>query len=200
MAAGRLRVGHRAVATVGHGQPTQPLGRGWVVLSAAVAAPPRHKQNPGTQRERLLSAPGTTRVIANLSEDAGRLPPARLAQRYAQTWVRFSTAPTKALAVREYACRMAIEETFRDWPHHWAVRAATVSLPTEAMVTRLSGIIGIAYTWQMLVGYQVSCPPTRQTPPRPMDGHGATQLVLVRPARLYRSRLRLEPLASPNSG
>ena len=43
LAAGRLPVGHRAVATVGHGQPTQPLVRGWVVISAAVAAPPLHK-------------------------------------------------------------------------------------------------------------------------------------------------------------
>ena len=55
---------------------------------------------------------------------------------------------------------MAIEETFRDWHHHWAVRAATVSLPTEAIVTRLSGIVCIADTLQMLVGYQVSCTPT----------------------------------------
>jgi hypothetical protein len=95
---------------------------------------------------------------------------------------------------------MAIEETFRDWHHHWAVRAATVSLPTEAMVTRLGGIVCIAYTLQMLVGYQVSCTPHRTTPPRPMDGHGANQLVLVRPARLYRSRLRLEHLAHPTVG
>jgi Transposase DDE domain len=161
LAAGRLRVGHRAVATVGHGQPTQPLVRGWVVISAAVAAPPLHKQNPGTQRERLVRARHHAR---HRQHQRGRktTPPSALAQRYAQTWVLFSTAPTKALAVREYACRMAIEETFRDWHHHWAVRAATVSLPTEAMVTRLIGIVCIAYTLQMLVGYQVSCPPTAQ--------------------------------------
>jgi hypothetical protein len=54
---------------------------------------------------------------------------------------------------------MAIEETYRDWHHHWAVRTATVSLPTEAMVSRLIGVVCLAYTLQMLVGYQVSHSP-----------------------------------------
>jgi hypothetical protein len=57
---------------------------------------------------------------------------------------------------------MAIEETYRDWPHHWAVRAATVSLPTEAMVTRLIGIVCLASTLQMRIGYHVSCTPAAQ--------------------------------------
>jgi len=57
---------------------------------------------------------------------------------------------------------MAIEETFRDWHHHWAVRAATISLPTEAMVTRFIGIVCVAYMLQMLVGYQVSRTPDVQ--------------------------------------
>ncbi len=74
----------------------------------------------------------------------------------------FTTAPTKTQAVREYACRMAIEETYRDWHHHWAVRAATVALPTEAMVTRLIGIVCLAFTLQMLVGYHVSRTPDAQ--------------------------------------
>jgi hypothetical protein len=76
--------------------------------------------------------------------------------------VLFSTAPTKTQAVREYAGRMASEETFRDWPHHWAVRAATSTLPTEAMVTRLIGIVGLAYTLQRRVGSQVSHTPDAQ--------------------------------------
>ena len=161
LATGRLRVGHRAVATVGHGQPTQPLVRGWVVVSAAVATPPPHKNNPGTQRERLGRA---RRHARHRQHQRGRktTPPRALAQRYTQTWVLFSTAPTKALAVREYACRMASEETFRDWHHHWAVRAATISLPTEAMVTRFMGIVCVAYMLQMLVGYQVSRTPDVQ--------------------------------------
>jgi hypothetical protein len=161
LATGRLRVGQRTAATVGNGHASQPLVRGWVVVSAAVAAPPRHKQNPGTQHERLVRA---RRHARHRQHKQGRktTPPSALAQRYAQTWVMFTTAPTKAHAVREYAARMAIEETFRDWHHHWAVRAATVSLPTEAMVTRLIGIVCIAYTLQMLVGYQVSQMPDAQ--------------------------------------
>ena len=161
LAAGRLRGGHRTAATVGHGQPTQPLVRGWVVVSAAVATPPRHKQNPGTQHERQVRA---RRHARHRQHQRGRktTPPSALAQRYAQTWGLFTTAPTKTPALREYAARMAIEETFRDWHHHWAVRAATVSLPTEAMVTRLIGIVCLAYTLQMLVGYQVSRTPAAQ--------------------------------------
>ena len=161
LAAGRLRVGQRVAATVGHGQPLQPLVRGWVVVSAAVTTPPRPKQNPGTLRERVVRA---RRHARHRQHQRGRktTPPSALAQRYAQTWVLFSTAPTKALAVREYAGRMAIEETFRDWHHHGAVRAATLSLPTEAMVTRLIGIVCVAYTLQMRVGYQVSRTPDVQ--------------------------------------
>jgi len=161
LAASRLRVGQRAAVTVGNGHATQPLVRGWVVISAAVPAPPRHKQNPGTHRERLTRA---RRHARHRQHKRGRktTPPSALAQRYAQTWVLFSTAPTTAQAVREYACRMAIEETFRDWHHHWAVRTATVALPTEAMVTRLIGSVCLAYTLQMLVGSQVCHTSTAQ--------------------------------------
>jgi hypothetical protein len=140
LAAGRLRIGQRTAATVGNGQATQPLVRGWIVVSAAVAAPPRQKHNPGTQRERLTRA---RRHARHRRPKRGRKtsPPRPLAQRYAQTWVWFSTAATKAQAVREYAGRMASEETFRDWHYPWAGRAATGALPTEALVTRLVGIV-----------------------------------------------------------
>ena len=161
VAAGRLRGGQRVAVTIGNGHPTQPLVRGWVVISAAVAPLPRHKQNPGTHRERQ----GRARCHArHRQHKRGRktTPPSALAQRYAQTWVLFSTAPTKTQAVREYAGRRAIEETFRDWHHHWAVRAATITLPTEAMVTRLIGIVCLAYTLQMRVGSQVSHTPDAQ--------------------------------------
>jgi hypothetical protein len=122
-----------------------------VVASAAVAPPPRHKRNPGTRREQLARA---RRHARHRQHKRGRktTPPSTLAQRSAQTWILFSTAPTKTQAVREYAGRMAIEETFRDWHYHWAVRAATVALPTEAMITRLIGIVCLAYTLPMLVG------------------------------------------------
>ena len=42
--AGRLRVGQRTAAMMGRGQPHQPLVLGWVVVSAAVAALPKHTQ------------------------------------------------------------------------------------------------------------------------------------------------------------
>ena len=51
---------------------------------------------------------------------------------------------------------MSIEETYRDWHHHWAVRAAVVGMPTEAMVARLIGIVCLAYTVQMHLGQRVS--------------------------------------------
>ena len=161
LATGRLRGGHRTAATVGHGQPARPRVRGWGVVSAAVAAPPPHKQNPGTHRDRLARA---RRHARHRQHKRGRktTPPSPLAQRYTQTWGLSSTAPTKTQAVREYACRMASEETYRDWHHHWAVRAATVSLPTEAMVTRLIGLVCVAYTLPMLIGYHVSHTPDAQ--------------------------------------
>ena len=62
----------------------------------------------------------------------------------------------------EYAGRMSIEETFRDWHHHWAVRAAVVDLPTEAMVARLIGVVCVAYTLQMHLGQRVSADPIGQ--------------------------------------
>jgi Transposase DDE domain len=161
LAAGRLRVGQRTAALVGNGQPAHPRVSGWVVVSAAVAPLPPHKQNRGTQRERLKRA---HRHAQQRKHKRGRrtVPPSAVAQRYAQTWVLFTTAPTKTQAVHAYAGRMAIEETYRDWHHHWAVRTATMSLPTEAMVTRLIGVVCLAYTLQMLVGYQVSRSPDAQ--------------------------------------
>ena len=53
---GRLVDGQRTAAAMGRGRPDQPLVPGWVVVSAAVAAPPKHKQNPGTVRERAKRA------------------------------------------------------------------------------------------------------------------------------------------------
>ena len=58
-------------------------------------------------------------------------------------------------AVVEYTGRMAIEETYRDCHHHWAVRAAVVGLPTEAMVARLIEVVCLAYTVPMHLGQRV---------------------------------------------
>ena len=159
--AGRLGVGRRTTATMGRGRPAQPLVPGWVVVSTAVAAPPQHKQNPGTRRERAARA---QRHAQHRQHKQGRKtpPPSAAAQRYAQTWVLFTTAPTVTQAVGAYAGRMSIEETYRDWHHHWAVRAAVVDLPTEAMGSRLIGGVCFAYTLQMHLGQRVSADPLGQ--------------------------------------
>jgi hypothetical protein len=161
LVAGRLVVGQRTVATIGRGTVEQPLVPAAIVVSAAVVTPPRHKQNPGTARERAQRA---KQHAQHRQHKQGRktTPPSAVAQRYAQTWVLFTTASTVAQAVAEYAGRMSIEETYRDWHHHWAVRAAVVDVPTEAMVARLIGIVCLAYTVQMHLGQRVSADPVGQ--------------------------------------
>jgi hypothetical protein len=57
---------------------------------------------------------------------------------------------------------MSSEETYRDGHHHGAVRAAVVDVPTEAMVTRLLGVVCLAYTVQMSLGQRVSTDPVGQ--------------------------------------
>jgi len=159
--AGRLSVGQRTRATMGRGRSDQPLVPGWIVVSAALMVPPKHKQNPGTVRERAKRAKAHAQHRAH-KQGRKTIPPSAVAQRYAQTWVLFTTAPTVTQAVVEYAGRMSIEETYRDWHHHWAVRTAVVGLPTEAMVTRLIGVVCLAYTVQMHLGQRVSVDPTSQ--------------------------------------
>ena len=153
--AGRLRVGQRTAATMGRGRPEQPLVPGWVVVSAAIVAPPRHKQNPGTMRERAKRAKAHAQPRPH-KQGRQTKPPSAAAQRYAQTWVLFTTAPTVAQAVTEYAQRLPIEETFRDWHSGWGVRAAVVDLPTAAMGDRLIGGVCITYNLQMHLGQRVS--------------------------------------------
>src|SRR6266702_7017593 len=161
LAAGRLVVGRRTAATIGRGTREQPLVPGAIVVSAAVVTPPRHTQNPGTARERAHRA---KQHAQHRQHKQGRKtkPPSAVAQRYAQTWVLFTTASTVAQAVAEDAGRMSIEETYRDWHHHWAVRAAVVDVPTAAMVARLIGIVCLAYTVQMHLGQRVSADPVGQ--------------------------------------
>jgi hypothetical protein len=57
---------------------------------------------------------------------------------------------------------MSIEETSRDGHHHWAVRAAVIDLPTEAMVARLMGIVCLTDTVQMHLGQRGSADPVGQ--------------------------------------
>jgi hypothetical protein len=161
LATGRLGVGQRTAAAMGRGRPEQPLVPGWVVVSAVVATPPKHKQNPGTARERAKRAKA---YAQHRTHKQGRktTPPSAAAQRYAQTWVLFTTALTIGQAVTEYAQRMSIEETFRDWHSGWGVRAAVVDLPTEAMVDRLIGVVCLTYNLQMHLGQRVSTDPVGQ--------------------------------------
>src|SRR5207244_11951303 len=67
-----------------------------------------------------------------------------------------------APAVGAQAGGMSIAETYREWNHRWDVRTAVVGLPTEAMVTRLIGVVCLAYTVQMHLAQRVSVDPTSQ--------------------------------------
>jgi hypothetical protein len=153
--AGRLAVGQRAAASSGRGRPDQPLVPAWIVVSAAVAAPPKHKRNPGSERERVARAKAHAQHRKHQRGRATK-PPSAAVRRYAQTWVLFTTAPTGEQAIAEYAGRMAIEETYRDWHSGWGVRAAVADLPTEAMVERLIGVVCLAYTLQLQLGRGLS--------------------------------------------
>jgi Transposase DDE domain len=161
LAARRLGDGQRTAATMGRGRLDQPLVPGWVVVSTAVVAPPKHKQNPGTVRERAKRAKAHAQHRAH-KQGRKTKPPSATAQRYGQTWVLFTTAPTVVQAAAEYAQRMPIEETFRDWHSGWGVRAAVVALPTEAMVDRLIGVVCVTYSLQMQLGQRCRVDPLGQ--------------------------------------
>jgi hypothetical protein len=161
LVAGRLVDGQRTAAAMGRGRPDQPLVPGWVVVSTAVATPPAHQQNPGTLRERARRAKAHAQ---HRTHKQGRKtkPPSAAAQRYAQTWILFTTAPTVAQAVAEDTQRMSIEETCRDWHSGWGVRAAVVDLPTATMVDRLIGVVCLTYSLQMCLGQRLSTDPLGQ--------------------------------------
>jgi len=159
--AGRLRGGQRTAAMLGRGGPTQPRGPGWVVGSAAVAALPQQKQNPGTLRERAQRATVQAQPRAH-QQGRKTQPPSAVVQRDAQPWGLLSPAATVAQAVAEDAGRRSIAATYRDWPPHWAVRAAVVALPTAAMVARLIGLVCLAYAGQRPLGQRVRAAPLGQ--------------------------------------
>jgi hypothetical protein len=159
--AGRLVDGQRTAVAMGCGRPDQPLVPGWIVVSTAIATPPTHKQNLGTVRARAKRAKAHTQHRAH-KQGRKTKPPSAAAQRYAQTWILFTTAPTVAQAVAEYAQRMSIEEPFRDWHSGWDVRAAVVALPTETMVDRLIGVVCLTYNLQMCLGQRLSADPLGQ--------------------------------------
>jgi hypothetical protein len=156
--AGRLGPGRRSPASVGRGTTALPLTPAWAVVHAGPAAPPKHKRNPGTAAERARRA---TAAARHRRHKRGRRTeaPSAAAQRYAQTWVLFTTAASVAQAVAAYAGRMAIEETYRDWHAGWGVRAAAAALPAEAMVERLVGVVCLAYLLQLQLGQRLSSDP-----------------------------------------
>ena len=156
--AGRLLVGRRTPAAIGRGTRRQPLVPAAIVVSDAVATPPKHKQHPGTAKERAARAKAQAQ---HRKHKRGRktTAPSASAQRYAQTWVLFTTAATVAQAVRAYAGRMSIEEAYRDWHSGWGVRAAVVALPSEAMVERLLGVVCLTDLRQMQLGQRLSVDP-----------------------------------------
>ncbi len=151
---GRLKAGERVEAILGPKSEPEARIRAWVAVNDELSAPPKHKRNPGTERERAARATKRAQHLANKGRKSS--PPSEAAKRYAQTWVLFTNAQTLAEAVAEYAARMAIEETFRDWHHGWGLREAVASLPTETAVCRMVGIVSLAYCLQVGLGWRFS--------------------------------------------
>jgi hypothetical protein len=152
--AGRLKPGERVEATIGTGRPDQPKTTAWLVVNEVIPEPPPHKRNPGTLRERARRAKAQARHLANKGRKSR--PRSERAKRYEHTWVLFTTAETVSEAVRQYALRMTIEETFRDWHHGWGLRDAVIGLSTEAEVCRLVGLVCLAYNLQVELGWRLS--------------------------------------------
>jgi hypothetical protein len=152
--AGRLRPDERIAATIGRGTTEQPRVTAWVVVNQVLALPPKHKQNAGTERERAARAKARAKHLAHKGRTSS--PPSVRAQRYAQTWVLFTTAETVTAAVAQYAARMPIEETFRDWHHGWGLRQAAARLTSEQAVCRMVGIVCLAYRLQVELGLRFS--------------------------------------------
>jgi hypothetical protein len=152
--AGRLAPGQRVRATIGRGTAEQPRVSAWIAVNDSVPLPPPHKRNPGTQREQAARAKEHARHRAAKGRKSSV--PSLRAQRYAQTWVLFTTAPTHPAAVAQYAARMAIEQTFRDWHHGWGLRAVAAALPSAAAVARVVGMVSLAYRLQVELGLRFS--------------------------------------------
>jgi hypothetical protein len=152
--AGRLVAGSRVQATIGSGTEEQPKTAAWLVVNEVIPEPPKHKRNPGTARERARRAKARAHHLANKGRKSR--PRSEAAKRYEHTWFLFTTAATASEAVRQYALRMTIEETFRDWHHGWSVRTALIGLTSEAEVVRMVGLVSLAYGLQVELGWRLS--------------------------------------------
>lgn len=151
---GRLKEGERVRGRIGKGSQEQPYTSAWVVVSTAVAKPPKHKRNPGSERERKARE----KAREQHQKHKGRKSRAASAQakKYAQTWVLFTTAPSVEVAVAWYTQRMPIEESLRDCHHGWQLREAVVGLKKEEEVGRLMGIAVLGYRLQVELGRLLS--------------------------------------------
>lgn len=156
----RLCPGERVRARIGRGTADQPTVEAWIVVNNQVSVPPPHKQNAGTQREREARAKAHAKHLAQKGHKSR--PPSALAKKYAQTWVLFTTAPTVQDAVAQYAARMAIEQTFRDWHHGWGLREAAAALADQTAVARMVGIVCLAYRLHVELGVCFSTDPRGQ--------------------------------------
>ncbi len=123
-------------------------------------APPAHKQHAGTRRERERRAKARAKHLAQ--KERKSTPPSATATQYAQTWVLFTTAATVEEAVAEYAARMAIEQTFREWHHGWDLRETAALLTVETAVARMVEIVCLAYRLQVELGVRFSTDPCGQ--------------------------------------
>jgi len=157
---GRLRPGERVEAILGPKSESERRVHGWIVVNEEIPVLPKHKRNPGTERERALRAKEREHHLANKGRKSK--PPSEAAKRYARTWVLFTTAQTLTDAVHEYAARMAIEETFRDWHYRWGVREAIGTLTVESAVRRLVAIVSLTYCLQVELGWLMSQDPIGQ--------------------------------------
>ena len=152
--AGRIKSGERLEATVGSVKSGLPETRASLVVTEVIPEPPKHKRNPGTERERAARAKAREWHLEHKGPKSTK--PSKTARRYARTWVLFTTAVTVEDAVRQYSLRMAIEETFRDWHHYWGLRMVAMSLASEGEVCRMVGAVSLAYLLQVELGWRLT--------------------------------------------
>jgi hypothetical protein len=84
---GRLREGVWHSAIIGRGSKQCPATWGAIAVSSRISEPPKHKRNPGTDKERQARA----RAKAKHDKDRRPRPPSEVARKYSQTWVLFTT-------------------------------------------------------------------------------------------------------------
>ena len=115
----------------------RPAASGRVVVRTAGVAPPRHKPNPGTGRERAKRAKAQAEHRAH-KQGRKTQPPSAIAQRYAKTWCsspprRPSTKPSRSMRSACPSQRSAATGI------DWGVRVAVVELRRKRWATGSCG-------------------------------------------------------------